>query len=448
MSWVKSLDIIGIFIALSVLIYVSIEGIELKLAIFSFFDFIILLLETAISIKTRGLVTVSFYFFICSYFFSHSNFLLEPGSIESINLFVINPIVFLILGIKHKNSRSSLITFLFVCLLFSTYGSDFWNFVKKSPNKDVIKRQAFNEKHKNCKHKPDQNLGYNREENCNSHNIIYYLNGEKLSRFVLNTNFRGDRLVPDSNLNSNHHAFFIGGSRTFGDGVSDMETYPNYLSQLLNLNSRIWANSAWGLNQASFLIHDRWKELYEASQNGQVTVFYHAIASHITRTSGGYYETMRYHKNYPKYLVSNDKLNYLGTLRGYSFSKLIAYSWVWNFCRLECKLTFRLGASVSDYLMHLDFISNKLEKIENSNFVIIIHPGRYGHELKNEVDLASHFSSNPNVTVIDASNLFALKTPYVIHEHLDNHLSSKGNKVLANFISLELQKIYEVTKFK
>ena len=89
--------------------------------------------------------------------------------------------------------------------------------------------------------------------------------------------------------------------------------------------------------------------------------------------------------------------------------------------------------------MHLDFISNKLEKIENSNFVIIIHPGRYGHELKNEVDLASHFSSNPNVTVIDASNLFALKAPYVIHEELDNHLSSTGNKVLANFISSELQ---------
>ena len=439
MSWIKSLDIIGIFIASSCLIYASIQGVDLKLVTFTFFVFIILLLETAISTKTRGLVTVSLYFLFLFIFFNHSIFLLGPGSIDSINLFVINPIIFLVLGIKNNTSRSSLITFLFVCLFFSTYGSDFWNFVKKSENEDIIKRQAGNEKHKNCKNKPNQNLGYHREENCNSHNIIYYLNGEKLSRFVLNTNFRGDRLVPDSNLNSNHHAFFVGGSRTFGDGVSDMETYPNYLSKLLNLNSHIWANSAWGLNQSAFLIDDRWKELYEASKNGRVTVFYHAISSHITRTSGGYYETMSYHKNYPKYLVNNNKLEYLGTLRGYSFTKLIAYSWVWNFCRLECRQTFKLGASVSDYLSHLDFISDKLKKIKNLNFVIIIHPGRYGYELKNEVDLASHFSSNPNVNVIDASNLFALKSPYVIHEHLDNHLSSTGNKVLADFIYSELR---------
>ena len=77
--------------------------------------------------------------------------------------------------------------------------------------------------------------------------------------------------------------------------------------------------------------------------------------------------------------------------------------------------------------------------IKKLNFVIIIHPVRYGYELKNKVDLASHFNSNTNVTVIDTGNLFVLKAPYVILEYLDNPFSSTGNKILVNFISSELQ---------
>ena len=42
MSWIRSLDIVGIFITLSGLIYASIEGVDLKLVTFSFFVFIIL----------------------------------------------------------------------------------------------------------------------------------------------------------------------------------------------------------------------------------------------------------------------------------------------------------------------------------------------------------------------------------------------------------------------
>ena len=117
----------------------------------------------------------------------------------------------------------------------------------------------------------------------------------------------------------------------------------------------------------------------------------------------------------------------------------MSYSIIWNFCRLECNYTYRLGSSNSDYLEHLNYIGNKISETENSEFIIIIHPGRYGFELLEEIDFEKVFKSFNNVQIINASKLFSLTKPYVIDEKLDNHLSNFGNRKLAEFIQRNLK---------
>ena len=436
MSWIRTFGMFELVLILIISSYSFASGIREESFGVLILTLILLRLEILYLKVTRGVLTVASFFSVWYYMFHHLGFSISSKSVDAKIFFILVPIVFLILIFNYHAIRSSLVTFLLLTASFGGYGDSFWRLYNGSSNGLEIERKA-DENHKPCPHVNHPYLGYRRLENCKDHKIEYWLEGKNLTTYQINTNGRGDRLVPGSNPKSDNVAFFIGGSRTFGDGVADDETYPFYLTKSLNLKSQIWANSAWGLNQVAFLVQDRWDELKVSSENGSVTVFYHAISSHITRTSGAYYETLRYHHNYPKYSIKDEELEYLGSLRSYSLSKVIAYSWVWNFCRLECRRTFKFGASTSDYLNHLDFIAAKVAAA-NAQLVIVIHPGRYGAELKNEVDLSDHFALNSNVTVLDATDLFPLKSPYVIHEVLDNHLSSKGNKLLAQFISNNL----------
>ena len=354
------------------------------------------------------------------------------GSFSAIVLVVLMPLV--IIGFFSKSSvLPSILTILAVTCWFVFYADTFWDFItpKSGTSEKIVKRPL--EGHKSwCKNIDHDGVGYMRAPNC-AHALKYLLNGDTVSINRITTDQNGWRNVPhkgDADMN----LLFVGGSRTFGDGVSDDQTYPYYVSKLLHGDGKIWANSGWGLNQIVWLFANRKDELEYMTEKGQLIVFYHAIRGHIRRTSGAYINTMRYHKNYPKYKIDESGPSYLGRLRNYSFAKYWYMTWVYVYCRFNCQKTFDLGFSSEDYLDHLHFIVDTVVKLPNAKMVIVIHPGKYGRDLKKEISLSDEFVDSDNLFVIDATSAFELETPFVHHPNLDTHLSAVGNKTLAEYI--------------
>ena len=215
----------------------------IKVSIFFSIIFLIFIIIAKLEKKYFEKINLKFtlylYICVCYFIWKYSVLNLNPGNIESSLIVLIFPLVFLIYLSKNMIIKSSLFAVFIISILFMISGEKFWFFFKKKNTNDIsISSSAADNSHIECKHVNNIGLGYKRSENCKSHKINYYLNDELLSRFWLNTNNLGDRIVPSSKKDSNKFAFFIGGSRTFGDGVSDDETYPHYLTKIMGLKRK------------------------------------------------------------------------------------------------------------------------------------------------------------------------------------------------------------------
>lgn len=224
----------------------------------------------------------------------------------------------------------------------------------------------------------------------------------------------------------------FGCSRTFGDGVSDTDTFPNQLARALPAKGTMYALSAWSPSQFIGLLQrpDFWAI---QGKPANLNVIYLGIISHIYRSSGAYYESVRYAANYPKYTFQGDNARRVGTLGDYSFWKFLAFPLLNQFNAYRYSVFETVGHSVGDYLDHLRWIRREVARhVPGAKFYVVLHPGVYGTELRKRVPDA-HFQSM-GYQVLDATGLFPLEVPYIHHEK-DNHLSAAGNAKLAEFIA-------------
>jgi hypothetical protein len=143
------------------------------------------------------LIFLFFVFFIWRY----SGINLSLGTNSAI-LVVLSPLALIILAYSQKIIKISLITFFGLSLFFLVWGDIFWGFVFHSNKLSIIKDEPADTLHNSCSHVFNKNLGYIRNANCNSHKINYYFDNKLLSKFWLKTNYRGDRLLPNSNADS------------------------------------------------------------------------------------------------------------------------------------------------------------------------------------------------------------------------------------------------------
>ena len=221
MSWIRLFGVVELFLILTITAYSFVSGVREVLLGLLVLTLILLRLEVIYLKSTHGILSIVSYFSVWYYIFHYSGLSFDPESAEARTFFVLAPIIFLIVIFNFQPIRSSLITVLLLTAFFGTYGHEFWRLIGEPSSRLAIERKAVDESHKPCRNVNHPYLGYQRLENCESHKIDYWFDGQILTTFQITTDARGDRFVPSSNPKSDDVAIFIGGSRTFGDGVSN-----------------------------------------------------------------------------------------------------------------------------------------------------------------------------------------------------------------------------------
>ena len=238
------------------------------------------------------------------------------------------------------------------------------------------------------------------------------------------------RKIPFSKSNDSKDEFllFFGGSRTFGYGVNDDETYPYYVSRDLGLKAYSYSASGWGPGQFLALLQE--KEGYFNFNEKNGTAIYYMIPTHIHRLRGFF---PQYHNSlYPKFDYNNDgRLSYVG-------NHIDDKQNIWKFLEKN-SYTFKYFFNGIQPILYYDyeFTADVLKEIEvklyekkiATRFVVVL-AGSFGTDWKNKF---IPYVTDRNIEYINLSKLFPKTIPYVLHDH-DLHLSPLGNEILANSI--------------
>lgn len=100
-----------------------------------------------------------------------------------------------------------------------------------------------------------------------------------------NIDERGNRSVPDGNAADRPVALFVGGSFTFGEGLNDAETLPNWFARFSGMRVINAGMHGYGSHQALKLLED--DELYARRVGTPVAlVIYRMHPDHILRAAG------------------------------------------------------------------------------------------------------------------------------------------------------------------
>lgn len=282
-----------------------------------------------------------------------------------------------------------------------------------------------------------QDVGFVLKPNCYRRLIRRYASGDTITAHV-NTDHYSRRIVGDFGGKDDETLILaIGGSRTWGDSVSNNETYPHWLGKRLAKSVHVYAFSSWSPAQIVGMFS---RESFWEDQVGDrdVIVVYLAIPGHVRRVSGAFATTLLYHPNYPKYEIDGTQTKYLGTLQNYSYWKFMVFPALAKFLGRYNRFIADVGRSKEDYLNHLRWIVSKVrEKKSKYEAYLVVHPGKMGADFLDEFSLDT--LTNTGFTVIDASTLFDISDPYVIDEQVDTHLSPIGNELLGTFIAKQVK---------
>ncbi|MDC3171579.1 FHY3/FAR1 family protein [Pelagibacteraceae bacterium] len=226
---------------------------------------------------------------------------------------------------------------------------------------------------------------------------------------------------------SDEYLVFFGGSRTFGYGVNDDETYPYYVSRDLGVKSYSYSASGWGPGQFLALLQKKEDYFNFDKKNG--TAIYYMIPGHIHRLRGFF---PQYHNSlYPKFGYSRERIVYIGNhfhdkINFWEFLQKNSYSFKYFFKNVQPILYYDYGFT-ADVLKEIEIVLN--EKSIANRLVVVLSDG-FGTDWKNKF---IPYINNRNIEYIDLKELFPRQTPYTLHD-LDSHLSPLGNQILANSI--------------
>jgi hypothetical protein len=259
----------------------------------------------------------------------------------------------------------------------------------------------------------------------------------------------GFRLTPTSNDKSHQCVLFFGGSFTFGEGLNDNETLPNYLGEAQNNNFRVinFGFHGYGPHQMLSAIENGIVDKVTAGCIG-VNVIYSAIPDHIPRASG--YSPWDRHG--PKYEVHNgnlirkgnfdDKINFLNKVLLSKFNLSFFYKTFFDKRRnaatkSEVEKYFAIveksNSLLASKFAETDFtflfwdkndLSSKIDKM-NSDFI-------YQHLISSDLNFYSVSDIVPKYS--ENSGLYTV-SPF------DKHPNKYINKIIAEFIPINLASI-------
>ena len=290
----------------------------------------------------------------------------------------------------------------------------------------------------NCKIIIRDDVGYMLNANCNRVITRKFVDGN-VQKIHISTDEYARRRVGLMNSNEGGTAILaIGGSRTWGDGVSDNESYPHWLSETFNRAVYVYAFSGWSPAQTVGIFSR--KNFWETEINtDNLILVYLAIPGHIGRVSGSFKHVMQYHANYPKFNVSSVPAKYVGTLGQSSYWKFLAFPAINKIFGKRNQYFYHLGRSRRDYLEHLTYIAQNVAKNhQRYELYLVLHPGEFGKTMLDLLDVES--LGKTGFTVIDASDLFELDSLMAIDPKYDTHLSPHANKILGTYIAEEVKK--------
>lgn len=336
-----------------------------------------------------------------------------------------------------------------LCIIFTVLGSfELYSYIKLSKiegnNKNTKVKKIYKEKiypGDSWGRKDDKVLAYINKPNkkINLKGFIKKRNDvnsdwlvtEIYTNKYANTDYLSRRIVPfiKSKKIKNKFLLFFGGSRTFGAGVDDDETYPYYVSKKLGLKAYSYSASGWGPGQ--FLAILQKKDEYLIFDEKEGIAIYYMIPQHIHRLRGFF--PQYYKSNYPKFIRNGlNRVIYEG-------NHIAKKSNIWNFLNKK-SYTFKYFFKGIQPILFYDYhftadVLNEIKILLNEKKIakrfIVFLSGSFGTEWKKKI--IPYLKKN-NIEYVNLDELYPLKIPYTLH-YMDKHLSPLGNKILAEEVT-------------
>lgn len=240
------------------------------------------------------------------------------------------------------------------------------------------------------------------------------------------------RVIPfeKTNQSKDSYLLFFGGSRTFGYGVNDNETYPYYVSREMGAKAYSYSSSGWGPGQFLALLQKR-KRVFKFDESNGLAIYF-MVGGHIGRLLGLF--PQYYKSRYPKFdYDKRGRVALVGNHVG-DGSKL------WQFLKKNSQ-SFNFFLNGIQPIFHKDYeftadvineIQLQLKETGVASRLLVVLAQSYG---KNEwKDKLMPLLKERKIEFLNTDGLFPKKVPYILHE-LDAHLSPLGNEILAKSVT-------------
>jgi hypothetical protein len=240
------------------------------------------------------------------------------------------------------------------------------------------------------------------------------------------------RVLPGFSDSTTKFLLFFGGSRTFGEGVSDDECIPYYVSRDLgNPHVYSYSFSGWGPAQMLALLRERDLSQEVSGDSGTAVLF--MFGGHVRRTVGSWKIATKYNGGGIPFFYRDKDGGFVRKrmfvngrpVKAVIFS-LLSFSPMFNFFVHDFPLKPEDYAFTAELLQEIR--SEMQDQIGVSRFVVFLHPG------DPEVQPIKPYLEAKGIEFLDLDGVipfsFTEETPFV-HHRLDPHFRPEGNERLA-----------------
>lgn len=279
---------------------------------------------------------------------------------------------------------------------------------------------------------PKKDLGFGPRADTSLSVTAQRYNSDTLIYDAAYTIVNGERLVPYNNPLAHKHAYFLGCSFVFGDGLNDSLTLPAYFSKLSGSQYKVrnLAFSGYGPHQALKIAEQQFRQNGASGNDSSVAVYYF-LYEHLLRAAG----KMPWSIYDPHYEVENDTLVYKGPFHNeddfvtsYAGKRM---SSVWQHSMLY-RGFFEPKVSETD-LKRAEALIERMHQIfkrQKIKFVVIMPKREVGQELYNELCVYLK-QKRLNVVYVDSCENIRNISPEQLFIKGDGHPSGIFNRELA-----------------
>ena len=316
-----------------------------------------------------------------------------------------------------------------VCSLFEAYLAGWFPGQHRSYLHGSLTRSGLYEQH--------PLLGYALKKNIQT-SIQGHHQGELLYDFTLTTNEHGFRQTPQSSSASTPAVLFLGGSFTFGHGVSDTETAPSVLQEAYSSTVKTFNFGVNGYGPHQMLaILENGIERQSVKDDKPTVAIYQAIPSHIDRVAG----RAMWDQAGPRYRLDESQgVLYAGAFHGAVYNTLFTYlkkSQILN--RMLAHWLNRQKPNPSDTNVFIEIIKKSArifrERYGGEFYVLLWDFASPAHQ-----DIVAHLVEN-NVNILHIADILPHDQNQA-HDYRiphDNHPNSLAHYHIAQYLRNLLQ---------